>query len=248
MRWFKFAVYSTDLAMLRDYLKHGLDPYDFRHYLDEYFEETGGYPQGYVDADQYMDIMTEEELAPFKEWLEKTGKHYEDAADANSPSYLHMDFNEIVPPDTWLVHFSDAVAEIEGEGFQKGHWDMGTLGLTTHFDPKTKEPGWNFAFVADSKDADWAAYKGKYGKDAFMFMGAGAEVYHSGDEENQVIFQGQGIQSGVPLYKYDGEWLVSSNRDGRELYRGEFKDVVAWVQQNYNQYRDVITSEFKQPK
>lgn len=242
MLWFKFATYSTDLAYLRDYLKGGLNPYDFHQYLDEYYEEQGGFPRGYVDSIQYMDEMPDEERAAFKEWLEKNDVASRFVADDPSyaPSYLSLDYSKVVPPTTWLVHFSDAADDIASEGFQKGHWDMSNLGYTTHFTKESKEPGWNFAFDANSRDADFAAAKGHYGNEAVMFMSAGVEAYHYGDQEHQIVFWGPAVKDTVHLRRDGSEWYVSSSRDGRTLYQGDFRDVAEWVQNNYQQYRNVL--------
>jgi len=118
MRWFgrkKKAAYSDELAMLRDYLKAGVDPYDFPHLVEKFYEEAkGGLPGGFVDGDQYLERMGQEELREFKGWLEK-GEGYENI-DALSPTYMHVDYKGVVRRPTWLVHFSDSVPEIESKG------------------------------------------------------------------------------------------------------------------------------------
>jgi len=234
------ASYSTELAILRDYLrypkKHGLDPYDFQEYLGEYFDDVGQ-PEGEVP--EYPEDMTEEQLADFREWLEKNRMGERRVSDdpVLAPSYLHLDYEKVVPPTTWLVHFSDAAGDIATEGFQSGTPDIQNLGLTTML--KKQGPGWNFAFVADSKEAKSAAASGKYGKHAVLFLSAGVQAYHWGDEESQVIFWGPGAKNSVPIYRREEGWTVESG-DGRELFKGDFEDVVNWVMANYPQYRRVL--------
>lgn len=182
--------------------------------------------------------MSPKQLESFKGWLQKNPPE----AGAHSPTYMHMDYKQLLPRETWLVHFSDQSDAIGGKGFQYGHEDFQSLGLTTHFTDKArmKGQGWNFAFDALSKDAVMAAENGHYGKHAVLFQSAGVQAYHYGDEENQVIFQGAGVQGIVPIFQGSDGWEVNSNRDARVLFRGPFIDVVQWVIQNYAQYRNVL--------
>lgn len=242
----KFSAYSPELGYLRDYLKQGIDPYDFAHLLERYFDETSGIPDGFVDGTDYIERMSQTELANFKKWLED-GPVYDEASDPHSPSYLFLDYQKVLRNNTWLVHFSDETASIESQGFKKGHPDERTLGLTTYFTSRKKKgPGWNFAFVAGSKDAVMAANSNKYGKHAVMFQSAGVQAYHSGDSETQVIFRGEGVHELIPLYKDEnGEWAIESSRDGRQIAKGNFTQIVNWVIQNHAQYRRVIVRTVK---
>lgn len=238
----RHASYSTDLAMLRDYLKNGIYGGDFSHKLFEFLEEKeGGLPRGYVDEIQYLDVMPEDQMKRFEAWLKK-GPAWDDI-DAMSPSYLSLDYKNVVKPSTWLVHFSDDAASIGEEGFLSGHEDMNTLGLTTHFVGRGKKPsGWNFAFLALSREAASAASKGKYGADAVVFQAAGVKAYHSGDEEDQIIFRGQAAGNIVPMTKGDDGWEVKNAKSGRVIFVGEYMDVARWVISNYQQYSKAISN------
>ncbi len=239
----KFAAYSTDLGMLRDYLKHGIDPHDFPHLLEQYFEANGfDLPEGFESDYEQLDKMSESELQAFKGWLEKNNHLMHDAFEgAHSPSYLHLDYQKIVPPGTWLIHFSNNAADIGRKGFEYGHEDMYSLGLTTWFTDKARmrEQGWNFAFEAGSNYAAQAAYKQKYGEHAVMFQCAGVNAFHSGDQEAQIIYQGKDARNIVTLMRNDSEWEVSA-KNGRVIFKSEYENVVQWVISNYNQYKNVI--------
>lgn len=239
----RFATYSGELASLRDYLKHGIDAHDFTYMLDEFLIETGeatAFP--YTDEYEYVDKMPPDQKKRFEAWLgKKIATDPSIASDPLSPSYVHLNYNRLLKRNTWLVHFTGQAPAVAKEGFQKGQEDMAALGLTTYLNPKNKQPGWNFAFEAGSKDSARAEAEGKYGEDAVMFQSAGVEAYHSGDDENQVIFYGPHVQEVVPLFSGDGGWRVES-RKGRVVYQNEsFQAVVNWVKRNYQQYRNTIS-------
>lgn len=160
---------------------------------------------------------------------------------ANAPSWMTMDSPKILKRETWLIHFTDHVDEIARKGFTIGMDDMTRLALTTHFRDTAKSGGYNFAFPANSRYADNAAAAGKYGKHAVMFQAAGVKVWHGGDEEDQVVFWGPSIPKNtlVFLTRTEDGWGVET-RSGhpREfIYQGEFRDVVNWVEKNWQQYR-----------
>lgn len=167
--------------------------------------------------------------------------------DAPTWNYLSADKRSMLRPDTWLIHFSNDAFDIAYKGFNRGVYDVTKLGLTTYLsDFDRKNPGYNFAFEADSRYAKEVARTGKYGKNAVMFQAAGVKAYHNGDSEDQVIFYGPTIDKSklVLLIKNDNEWCVSTAnyRSKREcMYQGEYINVVYWVVNNLAQYRKVIT-------
>jgi len=238
----KFSAYSTDLAMLRDYLKEGVSPHDFPYLLERYFESYGNLPENFDAEEPYnhLDSMSEPELKDFKNWL-VNNHHLLDSDDPNNPSYLHFNYNSIVPPGTWLVHFSDDASAIGRNGFEFGHEDMGNLGLTTYFKDtvRKRQPGWNFAFEALSRYAKTAASRNKYGKHAVLFQAAGVSAYHAGDEEDQIMFQGKDAKNIVTLTNDGSEWSVQ-DRNGRIIFHSDYGNVAQWVISNYNQYRNVL--------
>jgi hypothetical protein len=84
-----------------------------------------------------------------------------------------------------------------------------------------------------------------------MFQSSGVEVFHYGDEENQVIFWGKAIDPKTVVHLGSegrgGDWTVQPGwgasralRDRGEVYRGTLKDVIDWVERNWQQYRKHI--------
>lgn len=92
-----------------------------------------------------------------------------------------------------------------------------------------------------------------------MFHANGIKVYHYGDEQHQVIFWGPSARDLVPIYHgnvdididhyddyidsrgdSDDTWYVTDDKSpyGRVLYfNQEIEDVIAWVENNFFQYR-----------
>lgn len=238
----RFAAYSTDVAILRDYLKQGLDPNDYAQMLEDYLLQTHSLPPDFPsDAPyEYLEQMNETQLVGFKKWLE--GKDLTMEGDAYAPSYSHLEYQKTVPPGTWLIHFSDESVNIRNKGFEYGHEDMRSLGLTTQFKNRQEQAGWNFAFEALSKHAQKAAHDSHYGSEAILFRSAGVAAYHYGDEENQVIFKGQDARDLVYLERTAGqdEFSILSNKNDRVIFKGDYLAVVKWVIANFNQYRNVL--------
>lgn len=144
----------------------------------------------------------------------------------------------------WLVHFSDSAYKIQkDQNFKIGipYEDYQRLALTTHFKNTSKTGGFNFAYDID--DVDKYAFdnhgKPKYGSEAVLFKGDGIKVYHSGDQELQVIFDGKQTYKPIIHIQYnDGKWYVESSLTGEKIIeREKLTDIAKWVDLNYNQYR-----------
>jgi len=176
---------------------------------------------------------------------------------AETPSWAHMMLNghkSLLPRTTWLVHFTNDPDGVARKGFKFGMQDVEKLGLTTYFKNTGIDKGhggYNFAFSANSSESDNAADRKKYGDDAVMFQSAGVEVYHSADEEDQVIFWGPAVDPRdiIIIRRYDEGWIVEPKnmKHGRDKHEGgifkaeNFEDCVAWVEKNFQQYRKVLT-------
>lgn len=259
--------YTPDNRYLRDYLRD--EEFDHhRHWwqvcewladndhLDEVSEILG---REVTDAD---DLRDED---PDAIWMKLPENVRTDCAESviddlkqhdpvEAPTWAHMSLNNkaLLPRNTWLVHFTDDPWGIAQSGFKIGMADMDRLGLTTwvrntSFDKK--HGGYNFAFEAGKRHARWAAQRGKYGQHAVLFQNAGVSAHHYGDEEDQVIFWGADVDPReiVVLEKRDGDWCVRGHRDTRRnddpdtLFCGDFERAVAWVIQNFAQYRRYLT-------
>jgi len=98
---------------------------------------------------------------------------------AGAPTWSHMSLERetLLPRNTWLIHFTNEPYSIAKNGFTIGMDDMERLGLTTYFSKEYKSlGGYNFAFLAPSREANWAATKRRYGKSAVMFQNSGISL------------------------------------------------------------------------
>lgn len=187
-----------------------------------------------------FNILPEELQSEAAEWvIDYLNTH--DPANLPSNHFLSPE-SKLINRQTWLVHFSDHAHNIARNGFTHGVYDVDKLGLTTYFTHDSKKSGgYNFAFEAQSREAEWAAQKGKYGRHAVVFRNSGVKAWHGSDEENQIIFWGPDVASSdiVELNNDGGDWVVVSH-DGREITRGEFPKIIKWIITNYDQYRKIL--------
>lgn len=239
--------FTDQTAYLAQYLNGGVDTRDFAQYLSTWFEETGRKPPKGFDPDEPYEIFEKkswEKLeAPFKSWCEDTGSRmFLRDEPALAPAYLYFSGAKIVPPRMLLVHFSDDAESISREGFIYGHEEMQTLGLTVFLSDRerTRGPGWNFAFFAQGSEAATCARTGKYGKSAVLFRAGGVSVYHSSDEENQVIFWGETVRDFVLIDRDESSWTIAGRDGDRVFAKGTYREVFDWVDKNEHQYRRQI--------
>lgn len=146
----------------------------------------------------------------------------------------------------WLVHFSDSAHQIKkDQNFKIGipYEDYSRLALTTHFKNTAKTGGFNFGYEVEDVDRYAFDKRGggipKYGKEAVLFKGDGIKVYHSGDEEPQVIFDGKQTYKPIIHVENDGDkWYITSSLTGEKIIeREKLTDIAKWIDLNYNQYR-----------
>lgn len=260
-QWLNLEMYSRPVMNLKRYLQNKpMDAYEHVWWIIRWLKDHPEIVEEYnVDLEKLED-MYHDDSEELPEILEKivnqlSSEQRSEIADyiaakdpSEAPTWTYMSFNQMVRPNTWLVHFADSATEIYFHGFTRGVDNLTKLGLTTQLPDYEKDfGGYNFAFRANSRDAYSAAREGKYGKEAVMFRASGLEATHYGDEENQVIFYGRSIDPGqiVLLTKEYDNWCVKMKdaRDGRECayVRENFSDVVNWVMNNFDQYRKRIT-------
>jgi len=253
--------YTTMNSYLRNYLKGAeFDPYSSWYWVCEWLEKNDyldlvseAMGEEITSADQLNDEEPEVfyKLPPEiqKECAEAVVEKMMQHEPEDAPTWAHMSLQDskLLPRNTWLVHFTDHPYDIASQGFTIGMDQMDKLGLTTYYKNAAKEGGYNFAFIAKSRDAEFAASKGKYGKFAVVFQNSGVHAYHYADEENQIIFWGADVspKSIVVLTKEYDEWQVRSKyrlRNGETtLHSGDFQNCIDWVQKNYIQYRRWLT-------
>jgi hypothetical protein len=228
--------YSKELGYLRDTLQGGINPFDYAFMYNAYLEETNPELAAQMDPDEAsgaVERLEQQELDAFKSWLEIQYSNY------GNPIYPTMEWRSFARPE-WNVHFTNFADDIGENGFQYGHPQVEGL----HYTPgNSGTHGFNFAFPADARDANRAERDGKYGGDAVLFYGGGADTYHQGDEENQRLFWGKNVDPRMifPI-KYDrekGGWYVE-DATGRTLVEGkDYGDVVRWVQKNYRMLQSI---------
>jgi len=246
-----------DLSSLKRYLKDKpFHIYDHAHEFDSYSNKDEMMEKAGVSEESWDKAMDESDWDELEELSDKISKsmddkdkedflyHLHNVSSEEAPSWAHMDFEEMVlPSGSWLVHFSDNADEIKAEGFTYGIDQMDKLGLTTYFGKESKKyGGYNFAFLADSRDASHAAKAGKYGKEAVLFKASGLKVYHYGDQETQIIFYGKDINpDNIVLIRKDGDmWQVQGGERGYLFESENFNDVVNWVEKNHSQYAKAL--------
>ena len=192
-------------------------------------------------TDDIIDTLPEKALAT---WIENADVMVnEDPVEA--PSYFYLEYLGIVPFQ-WLVHYTSKNngLNIQQEGFVYGVDDQTRLALTTMLPSLAKtRPGYDFAYKAA------VAWRGDARtKTAIMFQARGIEIYHRGDEENQVIFWGPSAKNLVLLCggEWHNQWDVYTVDDRSLAEKTGITNAVNWVKTNYDQYRRVLTEpEFR---
>jgi hypothetical protein len=180
---------------LAGYLSIEIDPYDFDHFLSEWAEDR----DIELPDETYVHDLTDAQRADFEKWLraEEKASEYMQEMPAEAPAYLHFGDVEKLPRGTWLIHFSDSPFR----DFEYGA-TMDRLALSTWWKNKTRvdcrknltddigdfERVYGFAYRAERLARKSSIHSG-YGKHAVLFRSdAAVEVWHYGDEQNQVIF------------------------------------------------------------
>lgn len=151
------------------------------------------------------------------------------------PSWCTMEFNRIVKNE-WCIHFGSDAMNIAREGFTGGTKDIDHLAYTGAGQEKHYK-GYDFAFLISDKNVDY----NEYGNEAVIFRTSGVEVYHYGDNQNQVIFWGTNAHDFIPI-RYSGEqgdWVVEGQK-GQILKSGKPSEIAVWATENLPQYRKQI--------
>jgi len=262
------ALISNPIIYLRDYLtmsdadkgKELIERYQwlFFEWLEEKYEIHDDLSAEEKLPEELLSLYEARELYPddldklpnsfFEEFLNSNITYQAISGEADAPSFLFMDFIDVVK-NQWLIHFTDDAFSIASNGFNMGMGELEQLGLTTHFtDEAKKYGGYNFAFDTSDfmKYAPGSRGTWKYGKEAVVFRASGIKVWHHGDQEPQIIFFGETANSIVPIYENnDGLWIVGQRPSGEPVYRHEsLENVVDWVEANYNQFKRVLAQLF----
>jgi len=225
--YFKYWKGADDMDKVEDLYYHC--PYAFREYFEDMQVDD---IVDYNDEDQALGYIRDEDLA--EHFLSRIG-NYAEWADLPSWFYMELSENPVVKNE-WLVHFSNASDVISTDGFAYGSEEIDRLGLTVYEDKYG--PGYNFAFRPNNIPS---SKFDKYGEDFVMFRASGVEVFHDGDMERQVIFDGDTAKDFVYIRLEDHEYVVKDQLTGRIIYHNEnVYYAIDWVINNYLQYRKRI--------
>lgn len=224
---------------LFDYLSIDVDPYDFAHYLPEWFRDTDE-----VDPTEYVEELGEAKLERFKKWLidNKKGYEYADEMPYESPAYLHMSAEKKLPRGTWCAHFSNSPfdrleygATIEGLHLSTWRRDRKSAPAkcpdNLSLDRAPFEVVYGFAYLLSSfRDVREPA--SKYGRYIILFQtDEGILAHHYGDEEKQVIFP-LCSEYNVRHIVFDSAsgQVVAQTHGGREVPFPSVPEVVRYVE------------------
>lgn len=261
-RGYIYEVYSNENSSLLRYAKDdSVDLYElgylFRDWMSDNkpaeFEEYDSAGNDWDDPEDMMQRFPDE-IKEFGEALNNGLYHNEPERYGDTKSSMSLNSMKLLPRTTWLIHFSNDASGIAQEGFVYGASDISKLALTTHRDDRMESEGFNFAFIANSRDSlnVVSSYmsKQKYGKDAVMFMGSGVHFQHSGDEEHQIVFYGPDVKEFALIKDIDGTYCVMGNQSYTAkdyLYmpqsnglRDSLQKCMEWVITNSRQYSKVL--------
>ena len=256
MNWYhKYKLaYDRETPWLAKALKGGFDPHDydydydvpaFLEYYDPKFLSSDPDAEPYEIGEQWISQASEDQLKDFEEWIDQRDPHA--VWETDEPPSRHFVGGELTKPD-WLVHFTEDASAIASQGFKYGHEDYRGLGLTTwkSEEYRRKYPGFNFALELGMRNTNYTARQGKYGKEAVIFWGMGVKTFHSGDEEDQIIFWGPSINTNMifPIFQ-DGEGWYVEMANGREVRLDDpsFENVADWVTRNWRMLQQTEDKE-----
>lgn len=136
--------------------------------------------------------------------------------DINDPAskQLKLISPNLLPPTTWLIHFSNHYLDIAKNGFKYGESNIDELGFTVG--TQKLGVGYNFAFLAENP-YDWMKYYVNSRDGAVLFQSTGVYTKQLRDNVKQAIFWGGNIQPKNMLIvkRNNGKWQA---REGE--YRG----------------------------
>lgn len=167
------------------------------------------------------------------------------------PAWYFMKYENVVK-NQWLIHFTNNPFGVRNKGFRFGVNDVSKLGLTKHLksDDYFVNGGYNFAYLLDEYMKYGYKHKNvfnnrdtfKYGESAVLFKASGIRVYHKTDKEHQVIFTGETAKNFVVVDEgREGSWAIKNYKTNKIIHQShELKDLVSWIEKNYEQYKDVL--------
>lgn len=236
-KYFKWASTASSCEKARDLA------YSCSYYIDEYIKKIyyrysefknllndGEFDYGDESlVEMFLNMLEENNLCDhFVSEMQSIVDYYE------LPSWCTMDFNGIVKNE-WCIHFGSDSESIAKEGFTGGTPEIEHLAYTNAGAQKPSA-GYNFAFFINDRSVDY----NEYGDEAVIFRTSGVEIYHYGDNQNQVVFWGPNVKSFIPIHQDNGDWVVYG-QNGQVLVRcGRPSEIALWATENLPQYRKQI--------
>jgi hypothetical protein len=209
-----------------------------------------------IDGDIEIDIddantddLPQELRKKFGEWLLNKTENYDlPIPDEDYPAWFYLSNPKLIK-NQWLIHFTDEALDIAKNGFKYGAFDISKLGLTTYLsDSSKKYGGYNFAYLLSDfvRYGRKGRYSGgneyKYGNECVVFKASGVRLYHSTDEEPQVVFYGDTASNIIPILegqklKYGIYTVKTKTRD--LIYESDdLENMTNWIVKNSDQYRN----------
>ena len=236
-KYFKWASTASSCEKARDLA------YSCSYYINEYIRKIYYRYSEFEDllndgefdyedeslVEMFLNMLEENNLCDhFVSEMQNIVDYYE------LPSWCTMDFNRIVKNE-WCIHFGSDSESIAKEGFTGGTPEIEHLAYTNAGAQKTSA-GYDFAFLINDRSVDY----NEYGDEAVIFRTSGVEIYHYGDNQNQVVFWGSNVKSFIPIHQEDGDWVVYG-QNGQVLVRcGRPSEIALWATENLPQYRKQI--------
>jgi hypothetical protein len=171
---------------LKDYLRQGIDYYDYAWMIDDWSE-------GKLEND--YEALSEEDQQEFRDYVDtslEVGR-----LDVDTPAYRFFEKAEVLPEGSWLIHFTN-----KSFGAFKYGAVLETLALSTHFSKKEAscprnlsdeigihEVVWAFAMDATDSFRDLKDACSQYGRNFLLFKtDCAVKAYHKTDNQWQCIF------------------------------------------------------------
>jgi hypothetical protein len=251
---------SGDLFYLKSLFTPSDDLYDdlshdyYDAYKDYFYDVTDAevVPDESYDNDPFTFVqydLNRKQRLKFGKWLYDQWKSnsydMRDMYGEEIPLFSTASFTKI-HRNEWLVHFTDYADYIIKDGFTGGIMDPKHLAytFTAHSTDRDDDGGWFFAYHNnDAVQFGVTSYNHtKYGSEAVMFMASGVEIFHYGDNEPQVIFNGEHTKHLIPIKKNDDDmWYIENKRNMDTVYEDEdLGGMIQWIKDHFQQYRKVI--------
>ena len=208
---------SDDLSLLSSIIESGEGTF-------EYLMSAHG--------DEQWEMAEEEGESDREQWAK--AEDYHNMEVGNPANYFSSPKRET---DVWIIHFTNSKPEsIIAQGF-KGKDTYG-LALTTNFRPDANPGQLAFGYPVEN------AKVGKYGKNAVLLQAEEALVaYHVGDEEDQAVFDINGVKKMFAVYQdEDTDDFVIENDGGEQIARAPIQSPEELVPQIESVKASLVTA------